>query len=101
MEIISEKTVIEIVNESLFSPQSADIVHRYSSEVDLTEGGDLPSSRHGVIIDGEPIVVFLAGGGASCVQDHSALSMDGFLYLAVGDHVVSFGIAAKRVRKDR
>jgi outer membrane protein assembly factor BamB len=98
MEIRSHHAVIEIVDESVYSPGSADNPRRYDLEVDLTESGSHHTSRHGVIIDGNPAAIFMAGGGCSAVHDHSAFLLEGALYLAVGDHVVCIEISSHQIR---
>jgi hypothetical protein len=90
--------VLEIVNESASLWGSADSARRYPDEVHLEEQGYLPTSRHGIEINGDPVVVFLAGGGCSTVHEHSAVHLDGCLYLAVGDHVVCLEIVSRKVK---
>jgi hypothetical protein len=47
-----------------------------------------PSSAHGVWVNGVPLALFAAGGGASGVHPRSCIYVDELIYLAVGDHVV-------------
>ena len=47
-----------------------------------------PSSVHGVLIDGEPVMVIGAAGGASGIHANSCVVLDNLLYLAIGDSVV-------------
>ncbi len=100
MEMRLQSTVIEIVDEPQYTPGSADNSRRYPMEIEMTEGrgGCVPTSRHGVIIDGLPTAVFFADGGCSAVHDRSAILLDGNLYLAVGNHVVCFKVDSRRVR---
>lgn len=69
----------------MYSFRSTDNERSYASEVLL--GNESTSSVHGVSINGEAIVVVGAGGGCSGVHEHSALVIEGKLYLAVGDSV--------------
>lgn len=98
MEIRSQDTLIQIIDEPVYSPDSADNVRRYASGVTLAEGKYQPTSRHGVVIDSDPVVVFLAGGGCTAVHEHSAVVQEHILYLAVGDQIVSVDIGSRQVR---
>ena len=83
---------IEIINESCFSFGSTDNARRYSFELDLS-GDYRPSSVHGVIVDGEPVAVIGAGGGATGVHSSTLVEVNGCAYVAVGPYVVCFGTA--------
>ena len=82
---------IEIVNELAYTLGSQDNSRRYAFELDLS-GEYSPSSIHGVIVDGVPTAVFAASGGATGVHDHSFIRAEDRCYLAVGSHVVCFGV---------
>ncbi|HJU39058.1 MAG TPA: hypothetical protein VJ724_05750 [Tahibacter sp.] len=45
------------------------------------------SCAHGLVVDGEPVALFLGGSGASGVHAHSAVVVRGFVYIAVGNRV--------------
>lgn len=92
--ITSEFGEIEIVNEPAYTFGSADNVRRYAQEKNL-EPMYIPSSVHGVILDGEPVIVLGAAGGCSGIHEHSALVVRGVLYLAVGDRLVSFALNSR------
>jgi hypothetical protein len=92
MRIARPAGVIEVVNEPTYSFGSADNVRSYPVERDLALGSRA-SSTHGVLLDGVPIAVFANGGGASGVHDHSAVFVNGLLYLAVGDCVVCMSVS--------
>ena len=98
MEIRSQDTLIQLIDEPVYSTGSSDNIRRYGSEVTLDEGKYHPTSKHGVVIDGDPVVVFLAGGGCSAVHEHSAIVLDHILYLAVVDQVVSMEIGSRHVK---
>lgn len=80
---------VTLINEPVYSFGSSDNVRRYNTEVDLTDGCQ-PSSIHGLIVDGRPIMVIGDSGGASGVHEHSLLIHDTRVYIAVGAHVVCF-----------
>jgi outer membrane protein assembly factor BamB len=63
----------------------------YDTEIRLVSA-DL-SSVHGVRADEKWSAVFAASGGPSTVHQHSAVDVDGRLFLAVGDHVVCLNLA--------
>jgi hypothetical protein len=78
---------VSVIDEPTYTFCSPDNVRSYPFEKRL----DLESrlvSVHGVLLNGSPIAVFGAGGGGSGVHEHSALFVNGALYLAVGDSVV-------------
>jgi len=81
---------VTIVDEPMYSFRSVDNLRTYDAEIRLA-GGDF-SSIHGVRIDGKWSAVFSATGGRSIVHQHSAIVVDGRLFLAVGDHVVSLNL---------
>ncbi|WP_426344354.1 hypothetical protein ACN9MU_07255 [Pseudoduganella sp. R-32] len=83
---------IEIINEPRYSFGSSDNARRYSVELDLS-GDYRPSSAHGVMIDGDPVAVIGAGGGATGVHSNTLLEINGCAYVAVGPYIVCFGTA--------
>jgi hypothetical protein len=96
MIIKSESILIEVVNESKYSLGSADNIRNYPSEIDLSEDG-YHSSKHGLVMDGDPVALCAAAGGGTTVHDHSAVLLEGRLYLAVGDHIVCFDVRARKM----
>jgi outer membrane protein assembly factor BamB len=82
---------LTIIDDRTHSFGSADNVRCYPKEIMLCDAG-VRSSVHGVLIDGEPLIVFGASGGASAMHAHSALVIGERLYLAVGDSVVCFDL---------
>lgn len=88
MRITTQVGLIEIVDEPAYTFGSADNTRRYEIEVDLANRVRL-GAIHGVLLDGEPLVVF---GDFRCtgVHQHSAICRNGNILLAVGGIVVSF-----------
>ncbi|OQX17128.1 MAG: hypothetical protein BWK76_10575 [Desulfobulbaceae bacterium A2] len=78
---------IELVNEPAYTFGSTDNVHRYGFSRHL-DREFVPSSVHGVFLNGEPLAVFGDSGGGTAVHAHSAVVVDELLFLAVGCHVV-------------
>ena len=79
--------VVELCSEHGYTFCSADNVRKYRFERNFTDNRR-PSSIHGVILDGDPLAIFGAGGGLSGVHDSSLVYIHNLLYLAVGDLVV-------------
>lgn len=86
MKIDTESGLVELVNESMYSLDSADNVRRYPIEHVLGTPRGI-ASTHGLLVDGEAAMLLAGGGGASGVHDHSALLRDDALFVAVGDGV--------------
>ena len=87
MQIQSDFGLIEIVNELAYVFGSSDNSRSYffSKHLDNEYG---PTSIHGILLNGDPIAVFGDAGGCSGIHKHSALLFGGFMFLAVGRHVV-------------
>jgi hypothetical protein len=77
---------VELRNEPTYTFRSADNAIKYRFERNFTES-QRPSSIHGVVIDGDPLVIFGAGGAASGVHECSLAYTPNVLYVAVGDSV--------------
>ena len=90
--------LIEIVDESASLWGSAKNARIYIEEVHLEERGAQATSRHGIVINGVPVVVFFASRGCTTVHDNSAVHLDGCLYLAVGNHVAAFDVVSRKVK---
>jgi len=88
MRVDCDFAEIEIINEPTYSFGSTDNLRFYPKEW-RASGSHGPTAIHGVIVDGEPLVVFGAPS-TSGVHEHSALHLHGQVLLAVGDHLVSF-----------
>ncbi len=78
---------VELRNEPAYTFGSADNTRKYRFEWNFTDNRR-PSSIHGVVIDGDPLAIFGAGGGASGVHERSLAYTQNVLYVAVGDSVV-------------
>lgn len=79
---------LTILNEPTYSFRSVDNLRRYDTEVIL---GEERGSVHGVRARTWS-AVFASGGGRSEVHEHSAVEVNGRLYLAVGNHVICLDI---------
>jgi hypothetical protein len=87
MKLITPTSVLEVVNELAYTFGSTDNTRTYPISKNLGESSR-PSSVHGVLINGEPVIVIGADGGVSGVHANSGIVLDGMLYLAVGDSVI-------------
>jgi hypothetical protein len=76
--------MVELCSERGYTFGSADNARKYRFERNFTDSRR-PSSIHGVILDGDPLAIFGAGGGLSGVHDGSMAYVQDLLYLAVGD----------------
>ena len=92
LKLSSRAGEILVVNEVTHTFGSADNLHAYPDEVDLSQDG-YRASAHGVWLDGNPVAVFSSSGGATGVHPYSALVLDDRIYLAVSNHVVCFSPA--------
>jgi hypothetical protein len=88
MRIDTEVGEIEVLNEPTYTFDSADNVRSYPFAKILSPGAT-PLSIHGVLLDGEPLAVF-GEGGWTVVHPHSAVYLDGQIFLAISDSVVCF-----------
>jgi hypothetical protein len=92
----TDKYELELIDEPLYTPGSADNVRSYSREYKLTDAETRPSSRHGLILrDGntpERSCILLAGGGATGLHGHSAVTLDDICFVAVGDTLCSLAL---------
>jgi hypothetical protein len=80
---------VTIFNESTYSFRSTDNTRRYETEICLS--AEHLNSVHGVRAEGKWSTVFGASG-CTTVHQHSAIDVDGRLFLAVGDHVVCLNL---------
>jgi hypothetical protein len=87
------KYELELIDEPLYSPGSADNVRAYSRAYNFTDVPDRPSSRHGLVLREGGIFrkscILLAGRGASGIHEHSAVSIGDACFVAVGDTLCS------------
>ncbi len=93
MEIYSGSLLVRLLNETTYTPGSADNTHAYSRVYDLTEQAYRPSSKHGVICIGpderEHSCILLGEGGATGIHEHSAVVVGQRGFVAVGDAICS------------
>ena len=87
MELLTSAGLLEVVNEPAYAFDSTDNARTYPIAKNLARGSR-PSSVHGVLVDGEPVMVIGAAGGASGVHANSCVALDDLLYLAIGNSVV-------------
>jgi hypothetical protein len=81
---------VTILDEPTYSFGSADNPRAYDREIRL-DGANV-FSIHGVSTGGRWSVVLGAGGGPSGVHQHSAIELDGRLYLAVGNQIACLNL---------
>ena len=82
---------ITILDEPSYSFGSADNLRAYDNEMRLHN--ERLTSVHGVRVDGRWSAILGAGAGPSTVHQHSAIAVEGRLYLAVGNQMVCLNLA--------
>ena len=87
MKINTSAGELEIVNEPAYTFGSADNVRNYPIAENL-DAPEKPCSVHGLLLDGEPIAVFGAVGGATGVHARTAIYLDHGLYFAICGRVL-------------
>ncbi len=91
MILQSKFGAIELINERAYTFGSVDNVRRYKFEKHFDKQY-VPSSIHGVLLNGEPLAVFGSSGGGTGIHEHSAILMNDDMYLAVGNHLVCMAL---------
>jgi hypothetical protein len=90
------KYELELVNEPMYTPGSADNVRSYAREYNFTDAEYQPSSRHGLVLREGGVVrqscILLAGGGPTGVHEHSIAIVDNTCFVAVGDTLCSLAL---------
>lgn len=81
---------VTILDEPTYAFGSADNARTYNVEIRLDRENQ--TSIHGVRIEGRWTSVFGAGGGCSTVHQHTAIELNGRLYVAVGDQIVCLNL---------
>lgn len=92
MKLSTDAGEVEYVNEPAYTFGSSDNPRTYQFAKNL-DAGSRPSSVHGVLLNGEPLAVFGANGGATGVHSHAALWLDHQLLLAIADRVLCLKLA--------
>ena len=87
MQVLALSSQVSIVSEPAYGFGSTDNVRTYPFALNL-DSAARPVSVHGVLIDGEPLAVFGASGGATGLHEHSALLHSELLFLAVANKIV-------------
>jgi hypothetical protein len=84
---------VELLDESTYTRRSVDNVRAYDREYLLGDMQELNASRHGVILrESEEVrasCIVFAGGGLTCIHEHSGLIVGDCLYIAIGDTICS------------
>jgi hypothetical protein len=90
------KYELELIDEPLHSPGSADNVRSYLREYNFNDAEYRPTSRHGLVLreggDLKESCILLAGGGASGVHEHSVVTVGDTCFVAVGDTLCSLAL---------
>lgn len=97
MNLITPYGEVTVVNEPTYTFGSADNVRTYPFAKLLTKS-TWPVSVHGLLLDGQPLAVFGATGGATGIHEHSALWLNDSLLLAICDSVVSIRLEPFELR---
>lgn len=96
MEIYSGSLLVRLLNETTYTPGSADNTHVYSRVYDLTKWVYRPSSKHGVICiepdEHEHSCILLGEGGATGIHEHSVVVVGQRGFVAVGDAICSLSL---------
>jgi hypothetical protein len=96
MRFESGKYEVELVNDRMYSPGSAENVRSYSRVYDFAESVSETSSRHGLVLREDGVVgrscFLIAGGGASGIHEHSAVIVGDRCFVAVGDTLCALGL---------
>ncbi len=58
----------------------------------------VPSPTHGVLLNGEPLVVLGSSGGGTGIHEHSAILLNDDIYLAVGNHLVCMALQPYKLK---
>jgi hypothetical protein len=83
---------IRIVGEDIWTLGWAELAARYPHAINLGSERYRPSSAYGIYVSDCAVVLVGAGGGGTAPHDHSALVLDGKLYLAIGDQISRFAL---------
>lgn len=89
MNLHTDYGLITVIDEPTYAFNSADNDRAYACEISLT---DSLTSRHGLVLNGDPIVIVAAQGGATGVHAHSAVVSEDRLMLAVGSYIACVSI---------
>jgi hypothetical protein len=88
---------IEVIDELCYSFGSEDNLRAYPVELYLSKEPAMVSA-HGVLLNGEPLAVFGASGGATGIHAHSAVLVGQDLCLAICNMVVCAALDAFAVK---
>lgn len=81
IRFVQGQRIIEVFDDTAFSPNSMDNPRKYKKEYQLDDGAYIPSSKHAVCVlsdDGDDIeiesCILFTSGGATGVHEHSGLT---------------------------
>ena len=93
MKIEVNEFKIELLNDAMYTPDSADNKYQYD---EVFGSKDCISSKHGIILShNEEIrrsIIILETGGATGIHDTCYVVIDNYLYLCVGNRVYKIQI---------
>ncbi len=86
----SPQYIVEIINEPMYSLRSVDNTRSYDKKYVLADRNE-PTSRHGILVRVKDKLIntciVLAEGGITTVHEHTAVILDNYLYVAVGQYL--------------
>jgi len=87
--------LLEIIDESHYSPASMDNARKYSKEYSLSNQFE-PLTKYGIILSShgeiKQSIILIAHGWGGHVHEHTALVKDDVLYLAIGNQVCGLSL---------
>lgn len=92
IELLTPYGLVRVFDEPTYSVGSQGNVREYPRYVSFAE--NLPTSVHGVELNGSHICAIGAAGGCSAVHQHSVAVASDRIFVAVGDHVVCLSLNA-------
>lgn len=92
IELLTSYGLVRVFDEPTYSVGSQDNVRQYPRYISVADG--LPTSVHGVEINGSLICAIGAAGGCSAIHQRSVAVASDRIFVAVGDHVVCLSLNA-------
>lgn len=87
---------MELVDEPSYTFGSKDNPRTYAEEWLLCSGEYRPSSKHGILIDGQPFAIVGTDGGATGIHDKSSIILEDTAFIAVGEFVIAVDLKEKK-----
>jgi hypothetical protein len=101
VELKSGPFVLTLLDDQTYTSGSADNARTYDREYCFIQEYQ-PVSQYGLVCQGPEgetkSCILLAGGGATCVHQHSAIVLNGFCHVAVGDMICSLSMSTLELR---